>query len=148
VLEEHMQETMVIKSKRKKASSLFNESNSFGTDDQQRAHLATSWMHSHCAIQPTCHPKHEHERGKSISNQTKGSIFKIFNYREAGVCAAHWPLMSSPISLQKAGEGWRRCVPSVSANSNASFDSCNDPPVTCHDNVISSEPHKFGKAVQ
>jgi hypothetical protein len=56
--------------------------------------------------------------------------------------------MSSPLSLQKAGEGWRRCVPSVSANSNASFDSCNDPPVTCHDNMISSEPRKFGKAVQ
>jgi hypothetical protein len=36
----------------------------------------------------------------------------------------------------------------VSANSNASFDSCNDPPVTCHDNMISSEPSKFGKAVQ
>ncbi len=139
---------MVIKSKWKKASSLFNESNSFGTDGQQRTHLAASWMHSHCAIQPTCHPKHEHERGKSIPNQTKCSIFKIFNYREAGICAAHWPLMSSPLSLQKAGEGWRRRVPSVSANSNASFDSCNDPPVTCHDNMISSEPRKFGKAVQ
>jgi hypothetical protein len=60
----------------------------------------------------------------------------------------HWPLMSPPLSLHKAGEGWRRCVPSVSANSNASFDSCNDPPVTCHDNVISSEPCRFGKAVQ